>query len=303
MTTEQAIDHFSMQLKVGMLELENGVPVELSLSEPLTQSDLDAIGSLPMLRRLSLGLTGATPDDLRRIGTLNELRSIWLFLCDIDELDWLKQFPNLRVLDLTQAATLTDDDMVHLQDVPHLEKLIIGPGVNCPGHGFAVLSKLPKLRLLDVQIPARVPVTTNPQWLRHVASCKSLETLTLHNIMFSDEIAKDMSALPSLKTLILWNGDVPAAAARELARLPNLEEFRFYTSDADVIKALAGFPALKQCRIFAPLVHADDLRELASHESLSRVMINAKVEGDESGAQHAFIRAGKTLTVDPPLPE
>jgi hypothetical protein len=168
--------------------------VDLEIGAPLKGRDLEAIGRLPNLERLSL------PQDLtinvsgaREIAKLVQLKSLRLYNVNIDDASFveLRTLVHLEELDLTHTS-ITDE-------------------------GLTTVVQMPLLRTLELH---RYPFHTSQQLsdacLESIARLRESERLSLSGKV-TDAGLKQVTRLPKLKSLSILNTEISGNGLAALA--------------------------------------------------------------------------------------
>jgi hypothetical protein len=169
---EQGFDIFS--------HLENLTVLSLDIFE-LSSKGYEYLSGLTNLRELRFSNGGIEDSGFTQICTLNGLKKLVLFECEINnpELACLEKLTNLRHLELENVG-LAPQDLRHLDKLSNLEVLKLDMTA-IDQEGMKVIADLPNLRKFDVMAIA------NPEtaWLL-LGECKNLKDLYLSDYYLSD---------------------------------------------------------------------------------------------------------------------
>lgn len=217
--------------------LEN-VPglVSLQIGAPLRVRDLEAIGRLTQLERLSLPQELAlTVTGAREIARLTNLKSLGLYNVDIDDASFaeLGTLVNLEELDLSHTR-ITDDGLQVLARMPRLKSL--------------ELRRHPKWHIPQQISDACVPV---------ICGLTELESLSLSGGVTNAGLVR-IAALPRLKRLSIVSTEITGEGlaaledstverltlgSGQLGRLPPGIE-----KDEDILRFMPGLDSIRRCR-------------------------------------------------------
>ncbi|MFL5738571.1 MAG: hypothetical protein ACJ75B_00030 [Flavisolibacter sp.] len=155
--------------------------------------------------------------------------------------------------DINQPSSLSNDSMIHLEPLVHLEKLLLRADIN--DAGIAHLAPLKNLKHLEclntgpfVKIRPDYRALTNNS-MTVVASLGSLEVLRLYYCKWVDDAGlSQLSALKNLKEMDLTAWNISDKGMSSLTSLTQMEILNLsYTSVTDLtIPYLQQMTALKQ---------------------------------------------------------
>ena len=185
-----------------------GNVVELQLGEvELTNGEVEAIGSLKSLQRLSLSKTNVTDQQIRTMQRLHNLVELNLTGTQIgdESLNRLGSFPKLERLNLTKTK-ITDEGLHALRQFKSLRSLSIDR-CRITDEGMKTLAELPRL-----------------------------ETLKLSETSITDDAINFLKDSASLRGLVLAETEVSQAGLDSLSKL---EQFSWIASEELTLRELA----------------------------------------------------------------
>jgi hypothetical protein len=145
----------------------------------------------------------------------------------------------------TGKASITDEDLGHLQDLLDLRYLDL-VGLPLTGAGLEHLERLSNLWSLTLELER-----WDPESLRHVSRLPALVKLSVAGAVTADGI-RHLSSAPSLIQLNLHDADLDESCARELASLPRLRNLDLIDVrlSGEALRAFPASSALKCLRLF-----------------------------------------------------
>ncbi|CAG0992837.1 hypothetical protein PLCT2_02567 [Planctomycetaceae bacterium] len=187
--------------------------------------------SLPKISAANGAFSVFSPKTLESKRIASSLRQVtlkkgeWLEFTQEDghqpNADWLKALAEVASRLWTVVFTnLTDDDALHAEKLVELRRFAVTLDPSAKATGLAVLSKLPKLNFVALELQDAQVQTA----LKHTVAVKTLSALLLR---LGDKVSVDvLDALkdhPSLSAMMLsnWKGLTDAGLAK-LAKIPKL---------------------------------------------------------------------------------
>lgn len=151
----------------------------------------------------------------------------WMNLITGKGIAYLKNLPNLTMLDVANAQ-LTDDDLVHFQAMPHINYLLLPYDRRITDAGVAHLACLEKLACLHVGRSAEAPLTDRS--LKVLSSLPNLKDLTVGGDSITNEGLRYIGSMNGLNHLCLsWNRKERSISEfKELNRLQNLTDLAMF---------------------------------------------------------------------------
>lgn len=180
-----------------------------------------------------------------------------------DDLAVLSELPGLRTI-LIGEAGLTDDALIHLAHVPDLEVFCFrGDGItNRRIQQIASLKKLRQLTLINARI--------DDDAISEIAGLKKLTHLNIPGTAITDKGLSHLAALPELLWLDLADTQITDEATSELAKLRTLKYLNVAAtsiSDAGIAK-LSSLPELDLLNIAGTKVTDDSVAYLVRFRKL-----------------------------------
>lgn len=203
----------------------------------------------------------------------------------VDEAREIAKLRNLRELTLS-LVSVTDDSLQPLAGLRNLERFSVthrGTGRNNTAAGVAMFTRLPKLRVLNLD---RL-VTLDDSVFSQLAPMKQLESLSLEQAGVTGSEIELLSRLPKLKTLSLIGTNVDDAAMEKLAKLTQLESLDIsYTKVSDAgLKHIASLKNLRTLCVGGNRITDAGVAEIARLSQLVELMI-VSADISDSGLEH-----------------
>jgi hypothetical protein len=218
----------------------------------LTDADFQQIGLLSHLQSLDLngGLNDARLAQLTGLSALEYLQTNQAQLTD-DGLKPLARLKSLRnVKFFHPGPAFSGTGLVHLADLPNLERLTVAGSLAFNDDGMAAVAKL--TRLQEFRLWHAGPTAEGVKKLTELKHLKSLhlgQRLTYKPPACpADDVLGVIAELRSLESLQLEEARLSFAALRQLGRLPALKRLTLAGIDipeADVERLRKELPALK----------------------------------------------------------
>jgi hypothetical protein len=231
-----------------------GVVTGLTISDgsKLTDEDFRQIGSLVHLKTLDLN-NGLTDARLAQLTGLVELEYLQTNLAQISD-DGLKPLARLKSLRNVKffhpGKTFSGTGLVHLAELPNLERLTVAGSLAFNDEGMVAVAKLTRLQefrtwhtgvtqqgvqqltglknlkslFLGQRLTYQPPACPTDETLAVLAQLKSLESLQLDEARLTFPALQQLKRLPVLKKLILGGIDIPKADVERLKQeLPGVK--------------------------------------------------------------------------------
>ena len=160
----------------------------------------------------------------------------WKSRDELEGLEFLDGLTRLRSLYLDHAYKITDDDLAHLERIPHLRRLWLGHS-RVGDAGLAMLKGHTEIQDLYIE---GTPVTD--AGLVHLREMKDLRVLDLRGTKVSDDGLANLAGFKQLKELAISGSGITDRGLDHLKGLTKLE--RLYHDGTRVSDA--GLAALKQ---------------------------------------------------------
>jgi internalin A len=268
-----------------------------------TRELLAALNSLADLTELELSgywafdkdgnrLPHTGPSELGGLTRLTRLNLLKAALEDGD-LKFLRQFRELRTLDLEMVTVSEGATLGELRSLPQLTNLHVGwPPVR--GNELSAISQLAQLRDLRAYFPDDERADNQS----HLARLKRLEHLDVASSEISPQLFADIRGVTSLKSLELGSLE-PEVDLRKLRELPRLERLRLSGAyvNRSRIENLAELPSLKELDLsFIPL-GAGELAALGRLARIERLNLSKTALTDIGLAQVKQLRSLKELNL------
>ena len=148
---------------------------------------------------------------------------------------YLKEFPNARTVCI--HGQVTDNGMVHIKDVPRLEKLTLGQS-KVTNAGLSHVGQLTGLQELYL-----CSDTISDDGLKYVGNLPELARLDLRGVDVSDAGLVHLKGLINLRTLMILRTRISGTGLEHLRELPNLDLLNLREAPVTV-PGLAGITAL-----------------------------------------------------------
>jgi hypothetical protein len=193
-----------------------------------------------------------------------------------------------------QHAMAADALLAYLRGLKSLERLTISSGQGITDAGVAVVTELPQLKALTLQLPQLGDAT-----LAHLAKVPRLEQLVVASGQFTDVGLGRLAGHTGLTSIHCQSDLVSDEAFRQLAKLPSLYSL---TLQSDRISA-AGLPHLRslgnlrQLNLRSANLNDTHLAELANLPQLQGLTLEGSV-GDAGLATVGKLAALQALTID-----
>src|SRR5258708_29019073 len=123
-------------------------------------------------------------------------------------------------VDLSHSR-ITDEELKHLKEFKDLRTLNLSWNQFLTEAGLKELKELKSLQTLDLSYNLGV----RDAWLKHLKGFQSLQSLNLRSTGITDAGLKALKELQSLRTLNVTDTNVTDAGVKELKQLRNLEPF------------------------------------------------------------------------------
>jgi hypothetical protein len=190
-------------------------------------------------------LTPTSPEWLRQLfgdNFFNDVKSV-RFIGRDAQLEPLKEFAQLQTLDLSHS-TVTDAGLIHLEGLPHLERLCLGLGtlkINVTDAGLKHVKGLTQLRDLFLD-----ETKITDAGLENVRGLTDLRSLYLGRTTVTDSGTKNLKGLTQLQELLLSNNvtDAGLVNLKDLTHLQKLWVCGKDVSDAGLVN-LKGLTRLQ----------------------------------------------------------
>jgi hypothetical protein len=224
---------------------------------------LVGLSALDQLECLTVDGGEITADDAREIAKLQNLRELTLSL-----------------------VTVTDDSLQPLGELRNLERLLLkhrGTGPNNAAAGVAALTRLPKLRELEL---GRL-VTLDDSVFSLLATMTQLESLNLEQAGVTGSEIELLSRLPKLKELSLVGTKVDDTAMEKLAKMTQLDSLDIsYTKVTDAgLKHVGSLPNLRILGASGNPITDAGLAEIGRLSQLA-VLMMANADISDAGLEH-----------------
>lgn len=228
--------------------------------------------------------------EARRLAGLSALKQLERLTIEggeinVDDAREIAKLQNLRELTLS-LVTVTDDSLQPLAELRNLERFSLthrGTGKNDTAAGVAFLTRLPKLRVLELN---RLK-SLNDGVLPHFASMSQLESLSLAQTAVTGSEIELLLKLPKLNSLTLTGTRVDDTAMEKLAKMSQLESLDIsYARVTDAgLKHVGALKHLRTLCVGGNPITDRGLEEIARLTQLSDLMItNANIS--DAGLEH-----------------
>ncbi len=217
-----------------------------------TDEEFRRIGRLAGLKSLSFG-PGLGDASLAHLAGLSELESLSSNLSTITDegMKGLAPLKKLKILKFFHPAkALSGAGLVHLADLPSLERLTVAGSLAFNDDGMAAAGKLERLKelrtwhagttlegvrklkdlknlkslTLGQRLAYAPPTSVSDETIAVLAGMKSLETLRLEEARLKFDALVQLKGLPDLKSLTLDGIDIPEADVERLRKeLPKVQ--------------------------------------------------------------------------------
>lgn len=255
--TDDGIKHLLQLSQLTAIDLRNTA---------VTSQGLETLSQLPRLESLNLGLNqlvGLHPDIVGRWTSLRKL-SVWgrgglrplsLFSVlselsialelqhgnfDEEELAFLSEMLQIKLLDISNTTSITNDGLRHLSSLTQLQQLLLGES-EITEEGLRFLSEMRQLRELALsEIPLDGDGLQNLHGMKkllnlklnhtgvtdagmpHLAHLSQLEYLDLYRSKLTDSGLAHLTSLRRLTSLNLSHSQVSDAGVAHLIQMPSL---------------------------------------------------------------------------------
>lgn len=221
--------------------------LNLQFNKWTAYTNLEAVGKLTKLEKLSILPYSAGLEDISAFGTLANLKEFDVpFLVREENLNTLKKLTGL------EKMKWPGKDLSPLAAFKNLRELTV-PG---DAQDFSVLSKLPQLTTLHIE------GFTTPKNLASLKSCTNIKSLDISYLPLSD--IAFLSGLTGLERLQLVHGDLKSFKA--LSKLHNLIELDLSGNEISDITPLAQLKKLEVLKL-----ESNKISNLSTLKSLSRL--------------------------------
>ncbi len=244
----------ALKEKGGTVVVTKGVvtSVELGNCSTWTDDDFRQLGQLAGLKSLSIG-AGLTDHTLALLGGLAELETLQTNESRMTD-EGVKTLLPLRKLKIVKffhpAKEFTGAGLVHLAELPNLERLTVAGSPAFGDEGMAAactLTNLKELRTwhagqtiegvrklkglknlksltLGQRLAYKPPTTVSDETIAVLVDLKTLESLRLEEARLKFDALVQLKQLPDLKSLVLEGIDLPEADVEKLrAALPGVK--------------------------------------------------------------------------------
>jgi internalin A len=268
-----------------------------------TRELLAALNSLAGLTELELSGYWASDKDGNRLphtgpselGGLTRLKRLNVMKAELEDgdLKFLRQFRDLRSLDVETTTGSEDATFGELKSLPQLTNLNVGwPPVR--GKELSVISQLAQLR----ELRAYFPDDERADNQSHLARLKRLEQLDTSSSQISPELFADIRGATSINSLELGTLE-PEVDLRKLRELPRLERLKLAGGDVNRsrIESMTELPRLNELDLSFASLGAGELAALGRLTRIERLNLSKTALTDSGLAQVKKLRSLKELNL------
>jgi Leucine-rich repeat (LRR) protein len=222
------------------------------------------IDEIPMSSRLISKI-------MEKLPKLKELR---LIDCNIDSLDFKKNYKNLELLDLSKNK-LKDGEVKKIQKLPNLTYLSLAEtGIRDKEESLIMeREKFPFFKLQYLDLSGN---QISDQLAKKIAATESITYLNLSSNRISDQGAIEIAKMPNLTNLDLSSNWISDQGAIEIAKMPNLTNLDLSSnriSDQGAIE-IAKMPNLTNLNLFSNRIGYLGAASFANNKSIRRLNLN-----------------------------
>lgn len=251
-----------------------GLEMLVSYSSAVGDQGLESISKLDSLVSLIASQGSFTVNGLKCLQDLKKLQRLDLTRAQLtnDALSALRGASSLKVISLAAVEQVTGDGLLHLAQLPNLEKLTLD-SLTLSDNSFSYFQP-DSLRYLRLNFS-----TITDAGLVHVGKLKSLESLSLFSTGISDGGILHLKHLNKLRELNLTNTRVSDESAEALAQLTRLEKLELTRWNTDALfRELRALQGLKHLNISRIQLGDEGLEALGSFTALESLQLPKGVE-------------------------
>jgi hypothetical protein len=230
-----------------------------------------------------------------------------------DDYSLLGRCTDLRKLSVN-GKTLTDQTLPLLAGLSALEELSTNQSA-LSDDGYRHFAALTNLHTLSLWHPSFGSTNFTGAGLAHLAALPRLRKLTFAGSTAGDEALRAVGTLTGLREFSTWHTAQTQAGNEHLTRLPHLIRLKIGqrlpkwgrdsapSLDAASLPVLARCPALETLELFEIRLRAEELRPLAGHSVLKKVVLHTTdLPDDQADAARAAL-AGVAFDFKPSTAE
>lgn len=251
-----------------------GLPdIELGPWEPITSEQLYPLKYLTDLTWLELGPHCKLTDKVvLRLDGLTQLKRFrlpslkWKLVRITDRA--YKVLENFRELEIL-TCEVNDETIRHLAHLTKLKEIFLSNSEELTDEGLRHTRNLNELKTVYLK-----NTKIKGEGLRHLAGCKSLETLRMNDSQLEE--INSLPSLPSLKYLVLSNTLLTDNGLNDLSKFPNLEVFGLSGTDItdQSVPRITSIKTLKTVTLAGTDITVKCLEHFEDCEQLEVLQIN-----------------------------